>query len=687
MVYAFFRRYRRIFLGALALLGLGLVAVPRELSAKPRKLSQVCESYAEIANYSGRAIRRRAANVALYPPRAVAGFVLDTSRAVGKWYEDTVAARGPWRKLLRQFLARREKPGRTGILDFFRDPITSPLQTRLVRRGIIDPIGRTLGRREPVPPLSWTLAGPVGFVVSGGALYLAIINPFEIVTDMPNRDVLSELRERRDLIGFKAFDPWYRSGHFPSHAEAHSLYVDHHKTLEKWREGQLVFLPGNLDYLRAGLFGELSAAELAELLGVIKKLNTKPNAAEIERLFQPLSARLKESLKEFVKFDNGLRALVNRVIAAHKPPADLDALLDVELETWLEKHPRFGKEGGLPADYRLLLGEALSPRIEVEGKNHIEWLARLALAEKQETKEALRDSFTAIWSAYRGMKEGDRPPLFAEFWAVSMALKAEASEREGRDFRAERFARARQIDSFCEDEDCEAQSDTLRRPDIPLFRDEAEYFANGKERELSSEMDYWELMFHDVRFIQFALRKHRRETSDFDLLYDFAREAAAHSELNRLQAQIFADAEKAGQPDWRKVWRETEKLAIPKPTMAGFCSLLGYGKAPKTPNLLFVRFRPELDKLRTKLKKTDFNECRAQVAAAVWDYYAMGSEIADSLPEQGVAEARDEARRRMAEHVNAGLRAVEDILDSCGNSHEEAPPTEVHGQLDCEAQR
>ena len=320
-------------------------------------------------------IRSGARNAALFGPRVVQAFVYDIGNMFSRFGRDMREAPNNYARARRLLVMRRENPGTTGVLDFIRDPFTSPFQTQFVRR----PLSRIWGR-EIQPPRTTLAELPtilgVGTLLAGG-VYLAFTRP----TDNLNQTEL-ESRLERHPMGSAILQAWRDAGQFSSASEAHALFGEYQRGLRAWRAGDPPLRRENMILIEHGFFGPISREGVFRVVEALRGIQGSSTEADLEHLQANLPEAEKNIFREFLRFDSLLRSEFEAAIreSSERPGVGLDPIFTARIQATLAADPAWGTAAGYDSERRAILARALDPRVIISGSNDLTWSARMQSA-------------------------------------------------------------------------------------------------------------------------------------------------------------------------------------------------------------------------------------------------------------------------------------------------------------------
>ncbi len=533
-------------------------------------------------------------------------------------------------------------------------------------------------------------------VVGGAIIAYGVHIGFTEPTDHLNQVSLESLLRRRPM-GRASLEAWIRAGHFSSSTEAYALLGAYERGLRAWHQGEVPLRADNFPLIENGFFGPLNSGEINSVLRALREIRSETRSADLDRLSGALSERGKEVFREFLRFDALLREEFNQATRElqQQPQGDVDEIFARRIAAALRNDRRWGEGSAYSAERRAILARALDPRVEIAGVSDLAWRARAisalerfsglsATERSREYGEALRannqermQELALVEAARAGVEiRGLSRARDAEVASVLLAQRARNVRTGEAAFPAERLRRARMIDSFCERNDCSDQYETLFRPDFSAFTSVQSFRVGGREISIRNEMDAWEMIFHDPRFLLEAELKARGEDKDVSILTQFLTRLDAHQSLERIQDEVFARSPTQ--------WREDPDAEIPKPAFAQFCRLLGHGRERSPANALFLSTRSTLDQLERTLSRDRFLACRAFLAGLNWDYQASLSHIASRVSSTTNAATRDRVRADMASLREDGAEAFMEAVQACRSNRIKVPPQDALRTLDCE---
>lgn len=391
-------------------------------------------------------------DVGSFAPRVVLSAVGDLGRYMGKGLKEWWQSPGIIRKGVRTIIRPRDDLRGQGFIarvgDFAQDPLSAGLQSRLIRRGVQS----LTGLQVPRPRYMATMVSSMG--VYGTAAYYLAWKPLSESNRRECVEIL-EMGRSRATLGMEHLDSWIAAQIFSDPCEYAGILRNHAATISDWRRGEIEVYPALMDYLQAGLFGEITSEEFDHIKVVVDLLNQKAATnAEIEAaaakltdkerfLFYRLSSANELLLKTLADTFLESRALDKEILAGVKDRSEhvpFETMFQQKWEAALAKSDVLGDLMGNDSAKRHLLG-VFNPRVEIEGKTDFEWI-RLAETngEGQKLSDLMQIAVNGASESLSSMRSQGSPHPLHHTWVVEMLVK---SQTEVKDY--ERFSRREEV--------------------------------------------------------------------------------------------------------------------------------------------------------------------------------------------------------------------------------------------------
>ncbi len=596
-----------------------------------------------------RVVGRVAWDAGSFIPRVVLSTVGDLGRAMGKGLKEWWQSPGILRKGVRILIRPRDDLTNAGILgrasDFAMDPISTGLQSHLIRRGL----QTAVGLRVPKPEYMATMA--TSFGVYGTLAYHYGWKP---LAESSQRECVQtlEIGRSRSSLGIEYLDSWIAAKIYTDPCDFASILRDHAAQISDWRRGEIHVFPALVEYLQSGLLGESTAEEFKNVQSVIELLNDRNQTDSLimaaasklttneQRLFHRVTVlndlllkTLKDTYLESRALDSQIRSGVKER-SEHIPfetmfwkkwqaALELDEVAKPIIENEITK--------------RHLMG-VFNPRFKIQSRTDFEWI-RLAETKGtgEELSELMQMAVSGAGEALENWRKEENPHPLHHTWAVLMLVDS-SNEMATRDKIYQRIEEAKEIPEFCAQADCKDMYPSLVRARIPPFTVGQTYhpFSTNlveKPGRLEEEMDYWRLAFEDPIFIEYASDKASGKVPDSVLLPKLSRQIEGYSELFSLQARIFEDANFT-------IGESLDVGKIPRPDPSLVCSLFGeiqMGGRPTRANHLFGGVQNRLNQESKTMSKEKFDACRYLIGGTLWEFHAIEGMISQRMSTQVAA--------------------------------------------------